>query len=208
VVDIPYATLDVAGWDADSVRVAIRNASGRIVPLPSPRVVGSEVRIVAPGNQALLEVEIRIPHRFDAVLRSSNGSPIRVREVHGAVTAENSNAGIYLSGLRGPVMAATSNGPLTASFGELPGRGPLSFITSNDSVSVSFPGLPGLDLFLQTDNGSIVSDFLLGPSSGSGDARESAGAGSVLRARVGAGGPLLRIRTDNGDVALRRGGSG
>lgn len=208
VVDIPYAALDVAGWDVDSVRVAIRDAGGGVVPLPSPRVVGSEVRIVAPGNQTLVELEIRIPHRFDIVLRSSNGSPIRVSEVHGAVVVENSNAGVHLSGLRGPVLAATSNGPLTASFGELPERGPLSFITSNDSVSVSFPRPPGVDLFLETDNGRILSDFPLESSTESGDPREAAGGRSVLRARVGPGGPLLRIRTDNGDIALRRGGPG
>lgn len=207
VVDLPYGELNIVGHDVDSVRISLRSLREGPHSLPSPTLADGVVRLQAPRNQLPLELTIHLPRRFDLDLRSANGSEIHVDGVHGAVAVENSNAGVFLSGLRGPVLAATSNGPIQASFGRLPDEGPLSFITSNNSITITVPRASEMDLFLETDNGRIESDFEVLPIT---EVREIPQAGTPNlrgRSRVGAGGVLVRARTENGVIAIRAGGA-
>lgn len=205
VIDLPNATVQVRGGAHDSVHFEIRAPSGAPdVPLPVPRRVGTEIRLVAPGNTTRLTVIIRVPHEFEATIRGSNGGPMEVEGLHGALTIENSNAGIHISGARNALLASTSNGPITARFEALPADAPVSFITSNDSVSVTLPGGSGAALHLETDNGRITSEFDLELLPGPRPIPTGAPRGPSLRAEIGGGGSLIRIRTDNGDIHVRR----
>lgn len=200
-VDLPNASISVRGTPGDSVVVEIRTAADVVAPLPLLERTARGVRLVAPDNAVTLDVEIRVPERFDAIIFGSNGGAITVRRLHGSLTVANSNAAIEITGARGPVLASTSNGPITAEIARLDSRGPYSFITSNAPISVALPPGSGADVYLETDNGSISSDVELNPAPGA-QAIPAAGSGPTLRAVAGVGGPLIRIRTDNGDIHL------
>lgn len=207
VVDVPSAAILVIGRPTDSVRVSIRVPEGDAgTLLPTPSVRGTSLRLVAPGNQTSVEITVHVPHRFDAELRGSNGGVIEVRDVWGSIVTENSNAGVRLSGLRGPVMAATSNASIIASFDRLPQRGPLSFVTSNDGIEVSLPADARLDVLLETDNGRVESDFALAATPGARPIPRRLETPTRASARIGGGGERLRARTDNGNIVLRRRG--
>lgn len=203
-VDLPNSTISVSGTAGDSVRVEIRAASSALTPLPILERTPTGIRLFAPDNAATLEVDIRIPQRFSAVIRGSNGGPIVVRQVHGALSVENSNAAVRIEGARGPLLASTSNGAIEVALQRLDPEGPYSFITSNAPVTVTLlrPD-PDADLLLETDNGTILTDFELRPWPGVQRIPEVAGTGPTVRAVLGRGGPLIRIRTDNADIQLR-----
>lgn len=203
-VNLPNTTISVAGTHGDSVHVQIRATTNVLTPLPILQRTPTGIRLSAPDNAVALEVDIRVPERFNAVIRGSNGGPITVRRVHGALSVENSNAGVRIQGARSPVVAATSNGTIEVGLDRLAPDGPYSFITSNAAVTLTLPGSdPNANLYLETDNGRILTDFGLRPWPEVQQIPNAADTGPTVRAVLGEGGPLIRIRTDNGDIHLR-----
>lgn len=203
-VNLPNATIHVVGTPGDSVHVQIRAATNVLGPLPILQRTPTRIRLTAPGNAVALEVDIRVPERFSAVIRGSNGGAITVQRVHGALSVQNSNAGIRIEGAHSPVLASASNGTIEVGLDSLAPDGPYSFITSNAAVTVTLPGSePNADLYLETDNGRILTDFELRPWPKVQPIPNATDAASTLRAVLGNGGPLIRIRTDNGNIHLR-----
>lgn len=209
VLEIPNATIRVQGTPGDSVHVLIRSVRDETVTLPTPRQLDGEVRLISPRNTATLEVVVRVPSRFEASIRGSNGGPVTVDGVHGALTVENSNAPVVITGARNAILASTSNASISAHLDALAPGAPLSFLTSNDSISVTLPGARvDADVFLETDNGMVQSDYPIAPDTAVRAIPTFGADRSRLRGRIGAGGPLIRIRTDNGNILIRRGDGG
>lgn len=150
----------------------------------------------------MLRLDIEVPSRMDVQVRTGNGGLVRVVDVTGAVGIENSNAGVSVTGLVGPAAVTASNGGIEVVFATNRLNAPLSFITSNGPVLLTFPGQPAIDVELETDNGRVTSAF---PVTSDPDARRPPGA-RMTTGRIGGGGALLRVRTDNGDIRLSRRG--
>lgn len=203
-VDVPNATITVEGWAGDSARVELTPTAGRRRELPPVLVREGRLLVADPANQEALEVVVRVPRRVDLAVRASNAGALRVSDVHGSLELENSNAGIFIEGSRGGIAAATSNGPIVAVVSARP-TAPMSFLTSNDPVRIVLPDGSDLDVRLETDNARVRSEFEVEPDAAPPPAGEDP---RSLRGRIGAGGPLLRVRTSNGDVLLERAGSG
>lgn len=201
-LDIPNATITVESWAGDSARVELTAAAGRRGELPAVFITEGRLIIADPSNQEALEVVVRVPRRVDLAVRASNAGAVRVSDIHGSLELENSNAGIFIEGSRGGIVAATSNGPIVAVAAARP-TSPMSFLTSNDPVRIVLPEGSDLDVWLETENARVRSDFAVKPDA----VRPSEGEHQrSLRGQVGAGGPLLRVRTNNGDILLVRAG--
>ena len=202
IVDAPYLRLTVRGHDSDSIIVRARYEDGAPGLLPQPAFARNFLQFTDRLNNRVIELEVLVPHRTAVLARTSNAAPVQLFDIHGSVEVENSNAGIVLEGLRGSVVAATSNGPIDATFDRTPVGVPLSFLTSNGAVTIWFPDEPDLDLHLQTDNSGVETEFVVTPLNE--PATIGGDGGRVLRGQLGKGGPLLRVRTDNGQIVLRQ----
>ena len=132
--------------------------------------------------------------------------PYAVLEVVGSDRADieivNSNAGVELVRVAGTASVSASNGGILAEFARLDVGATTSLITSNGVIVVTLPGSFEGRVLAESDTGPIESDFSVTPEPAVGLARP----GHVLSGRIGAGGPLLRLRTENAGIKLVRAG--
>lgn len=151
----------------------------------------------------------------DVALKTSDGT-ISLSEAEGRLQARSSDGEIVFRGVRGDVEARTSDGhisiagvltglSLKASDGDvsvqvLPGSRMTSgweVITSDGDVQVALAPDFSADLWLRSSDGDITCGLpvtIQGKTSG-----------HNWRGTLGTGGPLLSIRTSDGDVTLKSG---
>jgi hypothetical protein len=132
-----------------------------------------------------------------ADLKTSNGS-IKADDVRGGFSAETSNGSI--SATLGamdpgrPVVAETSNASVTLNFESWKDHG-VRVRTSNGSVNIGLPAGVNAQVRADTSHGRINSDFELAANEIEKD---------HVDGRIGQGGPLLELRTTNGNIRLMK----
>ncbi|MDH3212945.1 MAG: hypothetical protein OEM05_10715 [Myxococcales bacterium] len=112
----------------------------------------------------------------------------------GRLIARSSNGKIELDKHCGSVDASTSNGLIRATLEEV-SKGGIQLATSNGRIVLELPDEVDADVDIRVDNGVIRNDRLLCQCF-----RETPG---QIRGRLGSGGPLIKLRTSNGVIALR-----
>jgi hypothetical protein len=112
----------------------------------------------------------------------------------GKLVARSSNGKIEIDEHRGSIDASTSNGLIRASLEEV-GKQGVQLATSNGRIVLELPEDVDADVDVRVDNGVIRNDRALRRASRKTDGR--------LSGRLGSGGPLIKLRTSNGSVALR-----
>jgi hypothetical protein len=169
----------------------------------------------------------------DARLKTSNGS-VRVWSVSGDLNVKTSNGAIELQkfdgqailitsngsikaeGVRGGFKAETSNGAINATLAAI-GTGQLvAAETSNASVTLNFESWKDHSVRVRTSNGSINLGL---PAAVSAQVRASTSRGRIssdfgfdsgdtgkdtIDARIGGGGPLIELKTSNGNIRLTK----
>jgi hypothetical protein len=162
---------------------------------------GGQVRSEGPGSQMShngwsVSYEVFVPTRTDLALKTHNGG-IHVADVRGRIEFEAVNGGVTLSRLAGAVHGQTVNGGLSI---ELAGKRwdgeELDAQTTNGGVTMAVPDGYSARLEAGTVNGGVHVDF---PVTVQGEI------GRNLTLTLGAGGPMVRARTTNGGVSIRRG---
>jgi DUF4097 and DUF4098 domain-containing protein YvlB len=161
--------------------------------------------------------EISVTQTVADVDASSGNGDVTIKESLGRVTATTGNGDVIITSARGPVKASSGNGRITAStslgpveastgngdidvmMAKLPAdQGSMTFTTGSGSVRVSLPGDFNGEIDANTGNGSIdTGDFEIRVQG-----RLSA---SRLRGTIGTGnGPLIKLRSGNGRLSLRK----
>ncbi|HXH29070.1 MAG TPA: DUF4097 family beta strand repeat-containing protein [Candidatus Polarisedimenticolia bacterium] len=111
----------------------------------------------------------------------------------GRLTARSSNGKIEIDEHHGSIDASTSNGLIRARIDEL-GKEGIQMATSNGRITLHLPEEVDAELDIRVDNGVIRNDRSLEKTS-----RDS---GGRVLGRLGSGGPMIKLRTSNGSVAL------
>jgi hypothetical protein len=136
-----------------------------------------------------------VPTQMSLSLRSTNGG-ITISDVEGRIEARTVNGGVKFSNLAGDVTGRTSNGGVDV---DLSGAtwvgGGLDVETSNGGVRLRIPEQYSARLEAGTVNGGFEIDFPL-TVQGRVDREVSA--------NIGAGGPLIRVRTNNGGLKVTK----
>jgi hypothetical protein len=181
-------TVDISGWDqdtvdisgtkygpsqdeADNLRVDIDNTPDSIsvrVPRPTERRnnQGARLTIKIPRNAQIDRIVTSNSsiHTEDGAgpthLRTSNGS-IRVMDLHGELQAETSNSAIELEGVDGNVRAHTSNGHIRSERV----NGSVDLDTSNSAVTVDV-ARTDKEVRIDTSNSSVELELPRNFSSG------------------------------------------
>ncbi len=150
---------------------------------------------------------VKVPRTVDLTVWNVNGGAVEIAGVHGRIEATNVNDAVVITDVAGTVDASTVNGPLKASFAELP-AGDLEFSSVNGELDLSFPPGFGAELRARTLNGEVLTDFpaqALSPArpaerQGRGPGRHRSGGTAI---RIGEGGGRLDCSTVNGDILIR-----
>jgi hypothetical protein len=141
-----------------------------------------------------VEFVVRLPRGVKITASSVNGG-IEIDGAESEVVAHTTNGGITARSNGGPVSARTTNGSLNIRTGNL-GNGTLDYSTTNGGITLEVPDGTSADVEMRTVNGGISSDFPL-TIEGRFNTRSVEG-------RIGRGGQLIRLRTTNGGIQLRK----
>lgn len=170
-----------------------------VYPAPSGKPAnqcapGSGGRSETRDNDVNVDYDVRVPA----------GVKLAVRNVNGAVSAENLTGDIDVQTVNGAVTAAgtgvvrakTVNGPIDVSMGRADWTGALELQTVNGPVHVALPANASAEVDAQTVNGGLSTDFPL--------TVQGRFLRSRIQGRIGQGGRQLVLKTVNGAIELRR----
>lgn len=147
------------------------------------------------NNDTRVEFRILVPRGVRVSVGTVNGD-VRVDGATSDVDAASVNGTVEATSSGGPVNANSVNGNVGAHMGRFPLKDDLSLTTVNGSVSAEFTGDLDADVEMSTVNGGFYSDYPI-TVNGRLEPRH-------VRARIGRGGPRIRLTTVNGGVELRR----
>ena len=168
----------------------------------SVRVDATSAKVSAEGPSGLgrregwsVSYRLSVPTQTSLSLRSTNGG-ISISDVEGQIEFRTVNGGVKLMNLAGDVSGRTSNGGVDVDLNGATWVGAgLNVETSNGGVRLRIPEQYSAHLEVGTVNGGFDIDFPL-TVQGRVD-RE-------ISATIGAGGPLIRVRTNNGGLKVTK----
>ncbi len=157
-----------------------------------------------------VDLIIYAPRNTSLKLKCTNQGDIYVEGLTGEFEINNVNGAVTLRDVSGSVVAHALNQDLTVDFKRLDADKAMSFTSLNGDVSVSFPADLGAEMALETKFGEIYTDFELTPkAAASGEPMRFKGrlpvkTGKALTADVNGGGPMMKLKTMNGDLYVRK----
>lgn len=163
--------------------------TGRTIRPDGPRLRGER------NTWYAVSFEIYAPHDSNLELLSHNGG-IAIEDIRGDVGFEALNGGVTLRALAGDVRGRTTNGGIKIELvGDSWEGAGLDVETVNGGVVIEVPEAYSAELESGTVNGGIDIDFPV---------RVQGRLGRTLNATLGEGGRLIRARTVNGGVVIKR----
>ena len=165
-------------------------------------VVATVDRVAADGPRNLgrregwsVSYRLSVPNKASLSLRTTNGG-IALSDVDGEIDFRTVNGGVTLSRLAGKVHGRTTNGGVDVDLEGSTWNGDgLDVQTENGGVRMSVPADYSARLETGTVNGRMNIEF---PVTVQGRI------GREIETQLGSGGPLIRVRTSNGGVNVRR----
>ena len=180
---------------ADNEARAKEIASGVRIDAVSDKVTADGPSGLGRQESWHVSYRVAVPTQTSLQLKSSNGG-ISVADVEGRIEARTVNGGVKFTNLAGEVMGRTSNGGVEVDLNGSTWVGAgLDVETSNGGVRIRIPEQYSARLEAGTLNGGFDIDFPL-TVQGRVD-RE-------IAANIGAGGPLIRVRTHNGGLKVSK----
>jgi Toastrack DUF4097 len=171
----------------------------------------NKVEIGADSWSHPIDVRLEVPAASSIDASTVNDGDITVEGLSGELVLHNTNGGIEVRGVTGPVNATTVNGDVKVVFGPKLAAAAMAFSTLNGDVDVTLPGGSNLDVLLRSDNGDILSDFDVALQTKPAKVEEDRKKGKYriavskeLAGKIGSGGPELFLKTFNGDILLRK----
>ncbi len=159
------------------------------------------------GYAVNMDFQLQVPRAMEVTLKTVEGGNVQVRDVKGNFTVRNVNGGIEMENISGSGSARTVNGKIKVSFRENP-RQNSSFQSVNGPIELSFTPKLAADFRFTTFNGGIFTDFPMTSLAAEAAQEQRDGAREIIRtrrstgARVGAGGPEIRVENLNGDIRV------
>lgn len=203
----PNGNVIVRSWDRQEVLVRA-HVSAHAPNERSAREIASQIEVSAERGGASssgprvgrnegwsVSFEVFAPRGTNLTLESVNGA-IRVADIAGDIAASTTNGGIAMRGVSGAVSGTSTNGGVNVQLASRVRAGAdLDIRTTNGGIRLTVPEDFSADLEARTVNGSINSQIPL---------MVEGRLGRNVTARVGSGGPKVRLRTTNGGINIAR----
>ena len=228
-ISILSARIEVIGENREDAEFEVTVAEGQrqiITPSgPQPLTGGGYAfEIEEDDNQISVDTDwrsnrvvliARIPTNADLELSTVNDGEIIVSNVRGRLQLENTNGPITATGIAGSVIAESINEDIRVDFTEIASDEAISLASINGDLFVGLPDGAGAQLNIDTAQGQIQSAFEVDvrPTQPIVERSESRGGvevrvESVIVADVNGGGPVIRLKTLNGNINIERAAGG
>lgn len=163
----------------------------------------------SPSWKRPVSIKVKVPVKTSLKLSSVNNGVIVVAGVDGDLELSNVNGRIEATDVSGSVVAETVNGGVKVTFQRVAPERFMAFSSLNGPIDVTFPPGVKADLYLDTDHGSIYSDFDIDVDRAPAKVSKSTAGGgtkikvdNAVRGKLNGGGPEMRFKTLNGSIYI------
>jgi DUF4097 and DUF4098 domain-containing protein YvlB len=132
--------------------------------------------------------------RLDGQAEIEHDSDISADQAMGPLVLTTHNGNVNLDRIAGDIAVTNRNGAIDVI--AAPALGNITLEDRNGSIKLTLPEQAGFTVQAGTTNGNVDSDFSLNTTELNDQHR--------LNGTVGAGGPMVRITTTNGDIGLHK----
>ena len=205
-ISAPASRRDTAERDAGGLFVVANNAFNFELTEQDNVITVN----VSPRGSLRVSVTVMVPVRTSLELSTVDNGDVTVEGVTGDLELTNVNGHIEATDVSGSVVAETVNGAVTVTFDEITPDRFMAFSTLNGKIDVTFPSDVKADVRLDTQRGSIFSDFEIALDRSPTTVREDATGGGTritmertVRGTLNGGGPEMRFKTYNGSIYIR-----
>ncbi|MBT8101130.1 MAG: hypothetical protein KJO82_15350 [Gammaproteobacteria bacterium] len=153
---------------------------------------------------------VHVPEGTDVDVSTVMDGKVDVSGVAGSVSASNVNGPVAVTGLRECGDISSVNGKVRLSYSRMPLRN-CSIETINGDITLDLPPQAGLDVALELWNGRVVSQFQVDSFALPAVIEQTAEHGyaqyrisQLSGIRIGAGGPVYKIASMNGDIRIQK----
>jgi len=162
-----------------------------------------------------VDLTLQVPTATSLKLGCLNDGSIVVEKVEGEIEANNLNGPVTLTSISGVVVAHSLNGEVVTQMDKVTPDKSMSFSTFNGDIDVTLPPQTKANVKLESQNGTIYSDFEIGfdktprqPTVE--DGRKEGGRYRIVFDKgvvgtINGGGPEIRFKTLNGNIHIRKG---
>lgn len=161
-----------------------------------------------------VNVVARVPRQANLQLSTVNNGEIIVSNITGKLVLENVNGPITASNINGSVIAEAVNQDISVSFASLDTSQAMSFSSVNGDLKLGLPSNAGVQLHIDSSEGEIYSDYEVEVQPTAPEVIREDGPGgvevkvkNVIIANINGGGPIIRLKTLNGNIEITRSGS-
>ena len=226
-VSILSARIEIIGEDRDDAEFEVSVAEGNrtiITPSGTKQLPAGGYALEVDEKDNAISVDTdwratkvvltaRIPRRADLDISTVNYGEIIVRDIEGRLQLNNANGPITATGINGSVIAESINEDVDIAFTRIAGDDAMALSSINGDLTLAMPDDAGVQLQIDNARGEIYSDFEVEvqpsqPIIERTDNRSGVEVRveSVIVANVNGGGTVVRLKTLNGDIAVRRSG--
>ncbi|HVE71314.1 MAG TPA: DUF4097 family beta strand repeat-containing protein [Thermoanaerobaculia bacterium] len=138
--------------------------------------------------------DLMVPRSMNIDVENTNGG-IYLTDITGKHELDTTNGRIEVTRCAGALDAATTNGSIHAQLLRVTKNEPMRFETTNGRIEIEVPADFAAEIDASTTNGAIKSDLPVTTRRIDDNS---------LRGTINGGGTLIRLRTTNGGIAIRR----
>jgi len=199
----------ITGWDKNEVQVdAVKTANeqSKLADAKIEVTAGSasiDIRTHYPdrtnNNPASVEYTLHVPRKARIDKLDLVNGHIKIDGVEGMVRASSVNGSVEATNVGGEVNLNSVNGRVYADL-SAPKR-PINLETVNGAVELRLPSDAVAEISASTVHGGINNEFNI-------PVNRERWVGSELRARLGDGGPAVKLSAVNGGIQIRRASDG
>ena len=165
------------------------------------------------ANANKVSVVARIPRHADLELSTTNEGEILVSNIVGNLQLENINGPITATNIVGSVIAETNNENIDVSFASIDASNATALSSINGDLNLGLPANAGAQLHIDSARGEIYSDFEVEVQTTKPVIERKNDRGgvevrieSVIVANINGGGSVIKLKTLNGDIQIRKSG--
>ena len=224
-IGILSARIEVIGEDRDDaeIQIAVAGSERRIVTPSGTKTLSggsfsfevderdNEISVDTDWRADKAHVVARIPKRADLELSTTNDGEIIVSNITGKLELSNTNGPITASGITGSVLANSVNDTIDVGFISIADDEATALETINGNLIVRMPANTAAELHLDSAAGEITSDFEVDVKPSKPTIERDEGRGgvevriqSVIVADINGGGPVIRLKSLQGDISIRK----
>ncbi len=171
----------------------------------------NSVKISSNSGNTEIDLEIEVPFGTDLYADTFNDGELVVSNVQGAIELKNYNGEIMALNISGSVIATTYNGDIKMTFDKVTDGVPMSYLTYNGNVDLTLPASTKASLKMKTQQGEIYTGFEMNITSSGMVQNKDNKSGTFKvsidewkRGDINGGGPEFTLKTNNGDLYIRK----